>query len=175
MFQEHTILLSRFALLPSSMPFALPLLIHGTFAFSFPQYGLGIFAADVAECLNNLAVVYRDQGKYSQAEPLFQRALAMLEKVLGSEHPYVAVTLNNLATLYTVQGKYTRAKELFKRALAICERALGPHHPNLAQFLENYAALLQKTKEIARALEVKARADAIWAEYAHENLRGLGR
>jgi hypothetical protein len=37
------------------------------------------------------------RGNYSQAEPLYQRSLAIDEKVLGKEHPDVATTLNNLA------------------------------------------------------------------------------
>jgi len=40
-----------------------------------------------AASLNNLAALYDTQGKYAQAEPLFQRALAIWEKILGPEHP----------------------------------------------------------------------------------------
>ncbi len=36
----------------------------------------------------------------ADAEPLYKRALAMLEKALGPEHPHVAASLNNLAELY---------------------------------------------------------------------------
>ncbi|MBW4477585.1 MAG: tetratricopeptide repeat protein [Tolypothrix brevis GSE-NOS-MK-07-07A] len=42
---------------------------------------------DVAQSLNNLAELYRLQGNYSKAEPLYVRSLAILEKVLGGEHP----------------------------------------------------------------------------------------
>jgi len=44
----------------------------------------------VATDLNNLAALYRAQGKYDEAQPLHQRALAMWEKALGREHPNVA-------------------------------------------------------------------------------------
>ena len=54
---------------------------------------------DVATSLNNLAVLYLDQGQYAQAEPLYQRSLAIWEKALGPEHPNVATSLNNLALL----------------------------------------------------------------------------
>ena len=40
------------------------------------------------------------QGRYADAEPLYKRALAIYEKALGPDHPYVATTLNNLAVLY---------------------------------------------------------------------------
>ena len=42
-----------------------------------------------ATSLNNLAVLYQAQGRYAEAEPLYQRALAIREKALGPEHPDV--------------------------------------------------------------------------------------
>jgi hypothetical protein len=36
------------------------------------------------------------KGRYADAEPLYQRSLAIREKALGREHPDVAPTLNNL-------------------------------------------------------------------------------
>ena len=45
--------------------------------------------------LNNLGELYDTQGKYTQAEPLLKRALAIDEKALGSNHPDVARDLNN--------------------------------------------------------------------------------
>src|SRR5271166_3060763 len=40
----------------------------------------------------------------SDAEPLLKRSLAIYEKALGPDHPYVAGSLNNLAGLYQNQG-----------------------------------------------------------------------
>ncbi len=57
--------------------------------------------------------------KYEQAEPLYQRALAIAEQQLGAEHPDTAISLNNLAALYHEQGKYEQAEPLYQRALAI--------------------------------------------------------
>ena len=79
--------------------------------------------------LNNLAALYRATGAYAQAEPLYQRALAIREKALGPEHPHTATSLNNLAVLYRATGAYAQAEPLYQRALAIREKALGPEHP----------------------------------------------
>ncbi len=38
----------------------------------------------MATVLNNLAALYRAQGKYAKAEPLHKRALVIGEKALGS-------------------------------------------------------------------------------------------
>ena len=44
----------------------------------------------IATSLNDLAVVYQEQGRSADAEPLFKRALAICEKALGPNHPDVA-------------------------------------------------------------------------------------
>ena len=117
----------------------------------------------LATSLNNLALLYNTQGQYAQAEPPYQRALAIYEKALGPDHPNVATSLNNLALLYNTQGQYGQAEPLYLRALAILEKALGPEHPNVASGLENYADLLRKTDRNAEADELEERARAIRA------------
>jgi hypothetical protein len=46
----------------------------------------------------------------SEAEPLLVEALAMSKRLLGEEHPDVALSLNNLASLYFSQGRYERGR-----------------------------------------------------------------
>ena len=48
------------------------------------------------------------------------------EKVLGADHPDVAMSLNNLAMLYMTHGQYAKAEPLYKRALAIEGAGHGP-------------------------------------------------
>src|SRR6266705_554827 len=84
---------------------------------------------DEAAALNQNVVDLYNAGKYAEAVPLAQRALAIREKALGPDHPDVASLLNNLAELYRAQGRYADAEALFKRSLAIREKALGPDHP----------------------------------------------
>ncbi len=67
-----------------------------------------------------------------EAEPLFERAIAIGEKTLGPEHPDLATRLNNLAELYRATGRYAEAEPLYQRAIAIIEKTLGPEHPALA-------------------------------------------
>lgn len=43
------------------------------------------------------------QGKYAEAEPLYERSQAILEKVLGPEHPDVAKPLNDRVELLEKQ------------------------------------------------------------------------
>ena len=63
-------------------------------------------------------------GEYAKAEPLFQEALRIRQKVLGLEHPDTATSLNNLAALYWAMGEYAKAEPLFQEALR--DPAEGP-------------------------------------------------
>jgi hypothetical protein len=68
------------------------------------------------------------QGRYAEAVPLAQRALALREKALGPNHADVALSLGYLATLYQKLGSYTDAEPLFRRNLTIWETLFGPSH-----------------------------------------------
>jgi len=63
------------------------------------MFVLGPDHPHVATSLNNLAELYRAQGRYGAAEPLYQRALALCERVLGTKHPAVAIVRKNYAIL----------------------------------------------------------------------------
>ena len=119
-------------------------------------------ADPTARLLNALAVLYHSQGQYAQAEPLCQRALAIWEKTLGSDHPDVATSLNNLAALYRTQGQYAQTEPLSQRALAIWEKTLGPDHPDVALSLNNLAELHRTQGRYAQAELLYRRALAIW-------------
>ncbi len=102
--------------------------------------------------LNNLALLYRNQGRYANAQPLLKRALAIHEKALGPGHPSVATSLNNLADLYERQGRYADAEPLYKRALVIRGQTFGPDHPDVATSLNNLALLYRNESRYADAL-----------------------
>ncbi len=73
----------------------------------------------MAAGLNNLALLYYDQGRYAEAEPLQKRALAIWEKALRPEHPNVAQSLENYAAVLRKTGRTTEAVKLEARAKAI--------------------------------------------------------
>ena len=49
-------------------------------------------------------------GEYAKAEPLYQEALRIRQKVLGPEHPDTATSLNNLAVLYQAYGRVRQSR-----------------------------------------------------------------
>lgn len=116
----------------------------------------------LASTLNRLAQVYHDQGKYTQAEPLYRRSLTLVEKALGSSHPDVAANLNNLATLYRDEGRYDRAEALYKQSLGIVRKALGRESPDVAISLNNLAELYQDEGKYAQAEPIFKQSLEIW-------------
>ena len=87
------------------------------------EKALGPEHPSVGSSLNNLAELYRSQGRYAEAEPLYQRALVAHEKALGHAHPDVGTSLNDPAALYQAQGRTAEAEPLMKRVLDIREKA----------------------------------------------------
>jgi tetratricopeptide (TPR) repeat protein len=68
-------------------------------------------------------LLYQAEGRYSEAEPLYQRSSAIMQQALGPDHPDVALSLNNLALLYQAEGRYSEAEPLYKRSLTISQKA----------------------------------------------------
>ncbi len=54
--------------------------------------------------LNSLAELYRLQGRYAETEFLYKRSIAIYEKILGPDHPLVAIILINLAQVHKQMG-----------------------------------------------------------------------
>ena len=71
----------------------------------------------MATAKNNLALLYSEQGKYAEAEPLYKRALEIGKKTFGPDHPDVATSLNRLAILFVDQGEYAEVEPLYEQAL----------------------------------------------------------
>lgn len=121
---------------------------------------------DLAAALNNLAQIYADQGHDDLAEPLYKRAIALMEKSLGLDNALVAAELTNLAALYQRQSRLAEAEPLFKRALAVREKSLSREHPDVGQALNNLATLYVRQQRQAEAEPLFQRALAIYQKAA---------
>ncbi len=63
-------------------------------------------------------MLYDDQGGYAEAEPLYKRSLAILEKVLPA-HPILADVLDSYAALRDASGHARDAAIMAARAKVI--------------------------------------------------------
>jgi tetratricopeptide (TPR) repeat protein len=73
----------------------------------------------LAQLLDNYATLLRDEGKYAEAEPLYQRAVETWAKSRYPEHPDVAGTLTNYAALLRKLNRPAEADAMEARAAAI--------------------------------------------------------
>jgi tetratricopeptide (TPR) repeat protein len=114
------------------------------------------------EYLNKYGTASYQAGEPETAIAAFERALQILERKLGKNHPDVATALNNLALLHYSRGNYEAAEPLYQRSLAIDEHTLGIDHPGVATDLNNLALLYKKKGNLEeaepllrRAMEIK--------------------
>ncbi|PSO34005.1 CHAT domain-containing tetratricopeptide repeat protein [Bradyrhizobium sp. MOS002] len=117
---------------------------------------------ELAAALNNLGQVHAGQGHDDLAEPLYRRAIVLMEKSLGLKTPLIGAELTNLAALYQRQSRYAEAEPLFRRALAVREKGLSREHPDVGQSLNNLATLYVKQQHYANAEPLFQRALAIY-------------
>src|SRR5260370_1083771 len=78
---------------------------------------LGRDHADVASVLNNLAVFYTNERRYTEAEKLHLRALAIRENLQPRPIADIAQSKCNLAVVYHSRGDYAKAAELYQSSL----------------------------------------------------------
>ncbi len=104
---------------------------------------------------------FKTEGRYSAAEVLLKRALALDQETLGREHPAIATDLNQLVELFIIEGRYHEAEPLQKRALAINEKVLRANHPRIATDLNNLAVVYHYQGRYHEAEPLQKRALAV--------------
>ena len=119
---------------------------------------LGEQRPDVADSLNDLAVLHEFQGRYELAESLFQQTLQLRQSIFGEQHPDVATSLNHLGGIYESQGRYELAEPLYQQALQLRRSLLGEQHLDVANSLNNLAGIyeFQGRYELAEPLYQQA-------------------
>jgi tetratricopeptide (TPR) repeat protein/transcriptional regulator with XRE-family HTH domain len=118
-----------------------------------------------SKLMSNLAALYVEQGKYAEAEPLCQEAIAIIEQQTGGDFLDIAFPLSNLAIVYKEQGRYAEAEPLYLRSQRMWEQHLGPDHPQMALALNNLAELYKDQARYAEAEPLYQRAYRIWEHH----------
>jgi tetratricopeptide (TPR) repeat protein len=113
-----------------------------------------------------LARFYIAQQRYSEAEPLFKRALEIHEED-RSPTSYLPHHLQEFAKLYEAQGNYEAAEALYRRALEVCEQLHSTNSLFTARALDDLAELCRARGRYAEAEELYRRSLAI----VEENVR----
>lgn len=65
-----------------------------------------------AQSLSNLAELYREQERYVDAKPFYQRAIAIYERVLGINQPEVRLVFDNYASSLSAMNRENETPEI---------------------------------------------------------------
>lgn len=132
---------------------------------------------DTAKILNSLGYLYYLRGKYAQAEPIYLRAITIIEPIPQQELSENVNALHNLerlnynlGRLYFAQGKYALAEPRYLRALSIVETFSIYDYPQATRVLNNLGRLYQAQGKYSRAEELYLRALAITEQNPEVNL-----
>ena len=112
--------------------------------------------------LNNLGLLHHAQSRFAEAEALYRRSLAILERALGPNHIDVGTVLNNLGLLYHANGHLAEAEPLLRRGLAITENAVGLEHQSVGITLGHLVRLERDRGRFAEAEQLGLRSLAVF-------------
>ena len=100
---------------------------------------------------NTLGTLYKDQGRYNEAESLLEESLNLAKNLLDNNHRAIGVYKNNLASLYNIQGKYRQAEVLFMESLDNIKKLFGEHHPDVASVLNSLGNVYRSQENYNKA------------------------
>ncbi|HSK77016.1 MAG TPA: serine/threonine-protein kinase, partial [Thermoanaerobaculia bacterium] len=106
---------------------------------------------ELAQSLNDLGVARGQRAELDAAHAALEEALAMRRKILGEEHPDVAITHSELGRTLFDQGRLDEAEVHFRSALAIRRKVLGPVDHETATSMSDLGHLLRQKGDRAGA------------------------
>lgn len=104
--------------------------------------------------LNNLAVLYKDRGKYNESEELFTQAREIIKQTNGENSIQYALVLNNNAMLFQTIGRFEQAEGLLLKAIEIASVQLKEKSPNYIRLYVNLALLYQLMEKYDEAEKI---------------------
>jgi tetratricopeptide (TPR) repeat protein len=124
-------------------------------AMEIRQRVLGKDHPDALKSMNDLALVWGEQGKCAEAVALYRQALAAEQRVLGKDHPDALKSMNDLGfVLCDGTKEYSEAEKLYRQALAARERVLGKDHPDTLTSMNGLANVLRAEGKYPEAEEL---------------------
>jgi tetratricopeptide (TPR) repeat protein len=121
---------------------------------------------NLAVALADLAMVYKYQGKFGEAEKLLRQGLAILEEKLSPDDPMLTSVLSPLCATQTAEGKYRQALTLTERTRQILRKDPRVADPDLLNTMSTLGMLYSVTGRFTEAefyaKEAATKAEAIY-------------
>ncbi len=112
--------------------------------------------------MESQAEAFMAAGRYREAQPLLEQALAIRRNMLGEENSDTASSYNSTGYNLYLLGKYSEAERGLGKALAIRLKVLGEGHPDTASSYDNVALNLHALAKYKEAEEGSRKALAIF-------------
>lgn len=104
--------------------------------------------AELSSFCIDLAYLYKNQGRMTDAEKLCQQCLQLQKNTYSDNHPYVAHTLRILGEIYREQARYQEAAAVLEQAISIIgqndpkgDRTLAPFKVDMGRLLTAQGSL----------------------------------
>lgn len=120
------------------------------------SYEKSLGCLDLADQLNAVGYKLEKQGLYPKAEKMYNEALKIRIKNLGSDDSATIAEYGELARLQASQKNYDAAISLYEHSLADFRKLPAPG--------SEYGAMLQSYGDLLAQLKKTAKSDAIYAE-----------
>ena len=128
-----------------------------------------------SKCLIDLAFLYKNQGKFAEAQKVCEKGLELQKQIYYKDHPYIASTLRILSSIYLGQEKYIEAQEILAEAIEIMRKSHLPDDPALASFQVDMARILAAQGKLDEAEAIYLPAIKIIDEsYGNDHLYTAG-
>lgn len=116
------------------------------------EKGIGSFNFELyVSIITNLAEIQKLMGRFSEAEPLYDKSLDFSGKLYGKQSQMYAGVLTQLASLYMRTQRMEKAAQNYLESLAIVEKIYGKNHVNYALVVNNLAVLYMQNKNYPKA------------------------
>ncbi|CAF1475081.1 unnamed protein product [Adineta steineri] len=108
--------------------------------------------SDKANIYYQLGRIKYFQGQYQEALSFYEKALAIRELSLPSNHPDLGGSYNNIGLVYGGMGDYPKSLLSHEKALAIQQQSLPSNHPDLVKSYNNIGLIYYNMGDYSKAL-----------------------
>jgi serine/threonine protein kinase len=124
---------------------------HGTTALAIRRRLLGDDHLLTMQSMQSLGLLFVEQGKLDQAEPLYREAVERSRRTMGTDHPETLEATTWLGYLLKTKGKLDAAEPYLREALERRRRVLGDDHVDTLTSITYMADLLHAQGRFAQA------------------------
>jgi eukaryotic-like serine/threonine-protein kinase len=119
----------------------------------------------IAASLQHLGMLATERGDHTAALADHARALAMMERTLGADHPDTLAELETFAAAYYEAGQLDKALAMYRDGLTRVEASIGDAGIDAAGYMHNIAlVVMRQAGDHVEAIAMQRRAVAIFTD-----------